>query len=101
MINTHQLELPLSRTYFHGSKGVRAIEVLQNICRNFGIHAAACLVSGLGGCGGSCVRSFSLRGRAMVLGNPQCWCILLIGIIVGQGPSVLARIFLSLLSPSL
>ena len=29
MINTHKLELPLSRTYFHGSKGVRAIEVLQ------------------------------------------------------------------------
>ena len=27
MINTHKLELPLSRTYFHGSKGVRAIEV--------------------------------------------------------------------------
>ena len=28
MINTHYLGLPLSRTYFHGSKGVRAIEVL-------------------------------------------------------------------------
>ena len=28
MINTHWLELPLSRTYFYGSKGVRAIEVL-------------------------------------------------------------------------
>ena len=28
MINTHLLELPLSRTYFSGSKGVRAIEVL-------------------------------------------------------------------------
>ena len=28
MINTNELELPLSRTYFHGSKGVRAIEVL-------------------------------------------------------------------------
>ena len=28
MINTHELELPLSRTYFHGSKGVRGIEVL-------------------------------------------------------------------------
>ena len=28
MINTHKLELPLSQTYFHGSKGVRAIEVL-------------------------------------------------------------------------
>ena len=28
MINTHYLELPLSRTYFRGSKGVRDIEVL-------------------------------------------------------------------------
>ena len=28
MINTYKLELPLSRKYFHGSKGVRAIEVL-------------------------------------------------------------------------
>ena len=28
MINTHLLELPLSRTYFHGSKCVRAIEVV-------------------------------------------------------------------------
>ena len=28
MINTHSLELPLSRTYFRGSKGIRAIEVL-------------------------------------------------------------------------
>ena len=28
MINTHSLELLLSRTYFHGSIGVRAIEVL-------------------------------------------------------------------------
>ena len=28
MINTHLLELSLSRTNFHGSKGVRAIEVL-------------------------------------------------------------------------
>ena len=27
MSNTHKLELPLSRTYFHGSKGVRAIEI--------------------------------------------------------------------------
>ena len=27
MINTHLLELPLSGTYFHGLKGVRAIEV--------------------------------------------------------------------------
>ena len=32
MIKTHYLELPLSRTCFHGSKGVRAIEVrLYNI----------------------------------------------------------------------
>ena len=28
VINSHYLELPLCRTYFHGSKGVRAIEVL-------------------------------------------------------------------------
>ena len=28
MINTHNLKLPLSRTYFHGSKGFQAIEVL-------------------------------------------------------------------------
>ena len=28
MIATTLLELPLSRTYFHGSKGVQAIEVL-------------------------------------------------------------------------
>ena len=28
MSNTHSLELPLSRTYFHGSKCVRAMEVL-------------------------------------------------------------------------
>ena len=27
IIHTHNLELPLSRTSFHGSKGVRAIEV--------------------------------------------------------------------------
>ena len=27
MINTHLLELSLSRTTFHGPKGVRAIEV--------------------------------------------------------------------------
>ena len=27
MINTHQLELPLSRTYFHSPKGVRTIEL--------------------------------------------------------------------------
>ena len=26
MFNIHYLELPLSRTYFHGSKGFRAIE---------------------------------------------------------------------------
>ena len=31
MINTHYLELPLSRTYFYGPKGVRAIEVLLYI----------------------------------------------------------------------
>ena len=28
MSTTHELELPLSRIYFHGSKGVRVIEVL-------------------------------------------------------------------------
>ena len=28
IINTHWLKLPLSRTYFHGSKGVPAIEVI-------------------------------------------------------------------------
>ena len=28
MINTHSLKLPLSRIYFHCSKGVQAIEVL-------------------------------------------------------------------------
>ena len=28
MINTHLLELPVSRTYFHGPEGFRAIEVL-------------------------------------------------------------------------
>ena len=28
MINTHKLELPLSRTYFSGPKGVRVIENL-------------------------------------------------------------------------
>ena len=27
-VNTHLFQLPLSRTYFHGSKRVRAIEVL-------------------------------------------------------------------------
>ena len=31
MINTHYLELPLIRTYFYVSKGVRAIEVLLYI----------------------------------------------------------------------
>ena len=31
MINTHYIELPLSRTNFHGPKGVRAIEVLLYI----------------------------------------------------------------------
>ena len=31
MINTHQLELPFSGTYYLGSKGVRAIEVLLYI----------------------------------------------------------------------
>ena len=31
MINTHQLELPLSRTFFHGPKGVRLVEVLLYI----------------------------------------------------------------------
>ena len=28
MINTQELELPLSGTYFHGSKGVQAFEIL-------------------------------------------------------------------------
>ena len=38
MINTHKLELPLSRTYFHGSKVVRAIGVRQYIVSGeFGI----------------------------------------------------------------
>ena len=33
MINPHWLELPLSRTNFHGPKGVRAIEgLLYDIC---------------------------------------------------------------------
>ena len=27
MINLHWLELPMARTFFHGPKGVRAIEV--------------------------------------------------------------------------
>ena len=31
MINTHYLEVPLSRTYHHGPKGVRAIEFLLYI----------------------------------------------------------------------
>ena len=29
-------------------------------------------------------------GQAMVLGNFQCWCVLLIGIMLEQGPSTLA-----------
>ena len=40
-INIHWLELPLSRTYFHGSKVVRAIEVLLYIAFQsaaFGAH---------------------------------------------------------------
>ena len=28
MTNTHEPELPLSQTYFHGYQGVRAIEIL-------------------------------------------------------------------------
>ena len=36
MVNTHKLELPLSRTYFHGSKGIRAIEVLLYVVVRFG-----------------------------------------------------------------
>ena len=31
MVNTFKPEQPLPRTYFHGSKGVRAIEVLRYI----------------------------------------------------------------------
>ena len=31
MINTHKLELALCQTYFHGSKGVQAIEALLNL----------------------------------------------------------------------
>ena len=31
MMNTHLLEIPLSRTYFHGPEGVQAIEVLLHI----------------------------------------------------------------------
>ena len=34
MINTHLLKLPLSRTYLHGPKGVRAIEVLLYVITN-------------------------------------------------------------------
>ena len=30
MINTHYLELPMSRMYFHGTKSVGTIEVLLN-----------------------------------------------------------------------
>ena len=33
MINTHQLELPLFRTYFHSPKGVRAIEIRLYLVR--------------------------------------------------------------------
>ena len=41
MINTHKLELPLSRTYFHGSKVVRAVEVRRYIVSGeFGIAFA-------------------------------------------------------------
>ena len=32
MINPHWLRLPLSRTNFHGPKGVRAIEVRLYLC---------------------------------------------------------------------
>ena len=35
MINIHQLELPLSRTYFHGSEGVRAIEVVLYLVKRY------------------------------------------------------------------
>ena len=34
MINTHYLKLPLSRTSFHGPKGVRVIEVLLYIAKD-------------------------------------------------------------------
>ena len=32
MVNTRELKLPLSRTYFHGPEGVRTFEVLLFIC---------------------------------------------------------------------
>ena len=32
MNDTHKLKLPLSQTYFHSSKGVRATEVLLYVC---------------------------------------------------------------------
>ena len=35
MTNTHLLELPLSRTYFHGPKDVRAIEVRLYVYDNY------------------------------------------------------------------
>ena len=38
MINTHELELPLSRTYFHDSKGVRAINVLLYSVPHLRLH---------------------------------------------------------------
>ena len=40
MMNPHWLELPLSRTNFHGPKGVRAIEVrlYNNVC-SYGIFS--------------------------------------------------------------
>ena len=40
MSNIHLLELPLSRAYFHGSKGVRAIEALLyiSIGKNTAFH---------------------------------------------------------------
>ena len=42
MINTHYFELPLSQTYFHSSKGVRAIEVLLQFVlrREMTVHMA-------------------------------------------------------------
>ena len=39
MINIYWLELPLSRTYFHGSRGVRAIEVL--------LYSFSCVLSAM------------------------------------------------------
>ena len=33
MINSHELELPLSRTYFHGSIGVEPLELYCNLCK--------------------------------------------------------------------